>query len=398
MEGRRDAASATRATATGSATRRRPPGRRVPLPADHGRRHDLEDRPLRPPGDQLGRQRRWSTTTPRSTGRTTTSSAPPHHELVIYELHIGSFYAPDEDRSGHAPAGHGEARPPGEAGRQRGPDHAADGVRRRPLLGLQPGPHLRGGVDLRRPGRLQDLRPGGPQAGHRGDPRRGLQPLRAQRPGPVAVRRLERERQGRHLLLQRRPLPDPVGRHPARLRTRGGAPLHPRQRDVVAPRLPPRRPAVRHDALHPQRPRQRPRSARGLGADALDQPEPARAVPRAGSASPRTCSRTRGSARSATTAPRSTPSGTAPSCTRCGRWSSPPTTGPLDPGPVRRAGGALQRRRLPASGLHRVPRRGGQRPGPGAVRGRPGRPDRLVRPEAVDRWVPRWCSRPRGSR
>ena len=25
--------------------------------------------------------------------------APPHHELVIYELHIGSFYAPDEDRS-----------------------------------------------------------------------------------------------------------------------------------------------------------------------------------------------------------------------------------------------------------------------------------------------------------
>ena len=25
---------------------------------------------------------------------------PPHHELVIYELHIGSFYAPDPDRSG----------------------------------------------------------------------------------------------------------------------------------------------------------------------------------------------------------------------------------------------------------------------------------------------------------
>ena len=69
------------------------------------------------------------------------------------------------------------------------------------------------------------------------------------------------ERQGRHLLLQRLARRDALGRHPPRLRPRRGAPVHPRQRAAVARRVPRRRPALRHDALHPQRPRRRATAA-----------------------------------------------------------------------------------------------------------------------------------------
>ena len=75
------------------------------------------------------------------------------------------------------------------------------------------------------PDALKDFVKRGPPARHRGHPRRRPQPLRPERPRPVAVRRLERGRQGRDLLLQRRALVDAVGRHPPRLRPRGGARL-----------------------------------------------------------------------------------------------------------------------------------------------------------------------------
>ena len=52
------------------------------------------------------------------------------------------------------------------------------------------------------------------------------------------LRRLERERQGRHLLLQRLAVGDALGRHPPRLRPRRGAAVHPRQRAVVARGVP----------------------------------------------------------------------------------------------------------------------------------------------------------------
>ena len=85
----------------------------------------------------------------------------------------------------------------------------------RPLVGLQPGPHLRRRERLRRPEGVQGVRQGGPPPRVRGHPRRGLQPLRPRRPRPVAVRRLERERRRRHLLLQRLAGRDARGATPA---------------------------------------------------------------------------------------------------------------------------------------------------------------------------------------
>ena len=109
---------------------------------------------------------------------------------------------------------------------------------------------------------VQGLHQSRAQERDRGDPRRRLQPLRPERPRPLAVRRLERERQGRHLLLQRLAQRDALGRHPPRLRPPRGPPVHPRQRALLAGRVPPRRAALRHDALHPQRARRRGRRRR----------------------------------------------------------------------------------------------------------------------------------------
>ena len=152
-----------------------------------------------------------------------------------------------------------EARASEAARGERGADHAGDGVRRGRLLGLQPRPHLRRRERLRRPRGLQGLHRGRAPERDRRDPRRRLQPFRPERPRPLAVRRLERERQGRDLLLQRLAQRHPLGRHPPRLRTQRGPPVHPRQRALLAGGVPSRRAALRHDPLHPQRARRRGR-------------------------------------------------------------------------------------------------------------------------------------------
>ena len=54
-------------------------------------RRPVAHRPVRPPGDELGRQRRSSTTRPPSTGATTTFQMPTWDDLVIYEMHVGTF-------------------------------------------------------------------------------------------------------------------------------------------------------------------------------------------------------------------------------------------------------------------------------------------------------------------
>ena len=115
--------------------------------------------------------------------------------------------------------------------------------------------------DLRLAGRPQGARPRRPRRRDRRLPRRRLQPPRAVRSRPLAVRRLVRERQGRDLLLRGRAVDDAVGRHAARLRPVGGPGVPPRQRDPVARGVPGRRPALGRDLLHLEHLRRRERRA-----------------------------------------------------------------------------------------------------------------------------------------
>ena len=83
-------------------------------------------------------------------------------DLVIYEMHVGTFAA-TADRAGTSttPAGGSATSRPRD---QRRPGHAAVRVRRRHLVGLQPGPPVRDRVGLRRAGRVQALHPRCPRA------------------------------------------------------------------------------------------------------------------------------------------------------------------------------------------------------------------------------------------
>ena len=112
---------------------------------------------------------------------------PAWNELVIYELHVGTFYAPDPDAARHVLRRHREARLPARAGHQRHRNHAGHRVSGQPELGLQPGPPLRHRNRLRRAHGLQGVRQAGPPPRHCRGAGRGVQPLRARRPGPVAV-------------------------------------------------------------------------------------------------------------------------------------------------------------------------------------------------------------------
>ena len=185
---------------------------------------------------------------------------PARDDLVIYELHVGTFNARGRSAWRLRPRG-AAAAVPARPGHQRRPGHAAVRIRRRRVVGLQPGPPVRDRVRLRRAGRVQAVHQGGPRARHRGDRRRRLQPPRPERPRPVAVRRLERERRRRDLLLQRRTGDHAVGLDPTRLRPRRGAHVPARQRADLARGVPVRRPAPRCDAVHPHG-RRRPRRPR----------------------------------------------------------------------------------------------------------------------------------------
>ena len=292
-------------------------------------------------------------------------------------------------RARHLPGRHRTAGAPRAARGERGADHAGHGVRRRRLLGLQPGAHLRRREHLRRPGGPRGLRRRRACRRHRGHPRRRLQSLRTVRSRPLAVRRLERERQGRHLLLQRLAQRDALGRHPPRLRPGRGAPVHRRQRALLARRVPARRPALRHDALHPQRPRQRGRrrrrAARGLESHAGGQRRDRRPLSRphhhrrGPPQQRRDHRRDRAGRRRLRRA--------------VGRRVRPPHPRGADrarrraaPHGHRRpcARSPLQRRPVPARRLYRVPRRGGQRQGAHPPRDRPGR-SRRTSPRRSDR-------------
>ena len=141
-------------------------------------------------------------------------------------------------------------RLPAGAGHRSYPADAALRVRRRPLVGLQPGVPVRGGVVLRPPRRPQGARPGRPRSRHRRARRRRVQPPGPVRPGHLALRWLVGERQGRHLLLPGRPLRHPMGRHPARLRPSRGARLPARQRHDLARGVPHRRTALGRHRVH----------------------------------------------------------------------------------------------------------------------------------------------------
>ena len=216
---------------------RGPPTWRASSPGDEyrytiriARRRPLADRPVRPPGDELGRQRGRLRPWRRSTGATTRSGCRPGTTSSSTSCTSG--------RSRRPPiAGAPSTRPasaapvPCEARHLGRPGDAALRVRGGHLLGLQPGAPVRGRVGLRRAGGLQALHPRSPRARHRRDRRRRLQPLRPVGPGPLALRRLGEGRWRRHLLLQRQPRQHAVGRHPSRLRPRRGPHVPPRQRD-----------------------------------------------------------------------------------------------------------------------------------------------------------------------
>ena len=171
-------------------------------------------------------------------------------DLVIYELHVGTF-AGTADKRGTFDLAAKRLRVPAQARRVGRAGDAPVRVRRRHQLGLQPGPHVRDRELVRRSGRVQAVHPRRPCARDRRHRRRRLQPHRAVGPRPVAVRRLVRGRRRRDLLLQRRARADAVGHDPSRLRPRRGPVLPPRQRADLARGVPVRRPAVRRDRAHP---------------------------------------------------------------------------------------------------------------------------------------------------
>ena len=113
--------------------------------------------------------------------------APPWHRLVIYEMHIGTFSQRRGDEPGTFEDAIGRLGHLDAPRRQRGADHAGGGVRRRRLLGLQPGAHLRRREHLRRPGGPCGLRRRRARRRHRRDPRRRLQSFRPVRPRPLAA-------------------------------------------------------------------------------------------------------------------------------------------------------------------------------------------------------------------
>ena len=157
---------------------------------------------------------------------------PWHHELVIYELHIGSFYTRSEDE-GHPRAG----------------DDKFDHLVRLGVNVIQVMPvsefagDYRGATTPRTssPSRARTAArtPSRPSSARRTRRASGVVPTSSTTTSGPATSTCGsstggQKRQGRDLLLQRRPLPRPPWRHPAGLRPGGGAPVHPRQRDDVA--------------------------------------------------------------------------------------------------------------------------------------------------------------------
>ena len=242
----------------------------IPLLAGHRNRPGHPHRSVRARSDQLHRQRRHSRSALRLGRRPIQDSELERTRHVRTPRRHLRRRRTGRRRSREVRKRRAPFRLPQETRHQLHPDHAHRRVRRGSLVGLQSRPYVRRRIGLRRSEGLQGTREASPQKRHRGDSRRGLQPLRPERPRPLALRRLERTRRRRNLLLQRRASHHPVGRHPAGLRPAAGAAIHPRQRADVARRVPRRRPAHGHDSVHPRRRRLgQPSSARRLEPDAV---------------------------------------------------------------------------------------------------------------------------------
>ena len=158
-------------------------------------------------------------------GPTTGRRGSPTTRRVIYEAHVRGLTkqhpaVPEEQRGTYAgPGAPGDHRAPAPAGRHRDRADAGAPVRHRQppdrpgpaqLLGLQHHRLLRPAQRLRRQRQprpagagVQDDGPGPARGGHRGDPRRGLQPHRRGQP-PRADAVLPRHRQRRLLPARRR--------------------------------------------------------------------------------------------------------------------------------------------------------------------------------------------------
>ena len=160
----------------------------------------------------------------------------PWNELVIYELHIGTFNDKAEDGAArHLQTAIELAWDLGELG-----VNAIESCRSAsspgPVVGLQPRRSSRSSRPTAGPRRSR-LRQGVPRAGDRGDPGRGLQPLRPKTSTSGGSTAGGRTSTGGIYFFNDWPGRDALGRQPARLRPRRSPPVHRRQRPDVAGRI-----------------------------------------------------------------------------------------------------------------------------------------------------------------
>ena len=330
-----------RATATaierdlvGGRRGRRPRRRSTASRSGPRRGRPVADRPVRPPGHELGRQRHRLRPGRLRLGRRCRSQMPSWDDLVIYEMHVGTF-APSGDRRGHvrrraaaaATTSTTSASQPSRSCRRSNSPATSRGATTRPTCS----PSSR-----RTAGRTRSRRSSATPtpAGIAVIVDVVYNHLGPVGPRPVAVRRLGRGRRRRDLLLQRRAGGDAVGLDPARLRSRRGPHLPARQRDDLARGVPLRRPPLRFDRAtsgrldgEPAQPGVGP-AARRLVVPGLDQrrdPDPP-AVEDHDRRGPRGRS-SRSPPRRTRAAPASAPSGTRGSSAGCGpsSWSSTTT-------------------------------------------------------------------------
>ena len=293
-------------------------------------------------------------------------------ELVIYELHVGTF-TPEGTFDAVDPA---PSRAHG-ARHHRDRDHAGGRVPRPPRLGLRRRLHLGRAFLLRGPGRTGPPRRSRARGGPRGDPRRRLQPRR----------RLGRDGAGGVRTVLHRQVRDAVGpgHELRRRRLRPGARMGPAERRRLGPGLRDRRPAPRRDPRHlrlepgahrGRRGPSRPRDSRGRAGDRRE-----RAQRSQGDARPRSRAATAATARGRTT-----------STIRCAR-SSPTSARATtrSSAPCRQLAKALHRPHVHDGNVLELPpaavRGAGRRRAARALRRllagpRPGRQPRLRRPDA----------------
>ena len=186
---------------------------------------------------------------------------PDWNDLVIYELHVGTFTAGMHGRPGTLDGVRRRLeylRDLGVGAIQLMPPFEFAGER---SWGYNPAHPFAVETTYGQPDDLKGLVNAAHRTGHRRVARRRLQPPRPVGSRPLAVRWLVRERQGWDLLLPGRPVVDAVGRDPTRLRPVRGPRLPPRQRRPVAGRVPGRRAALGRDLVHLEhRGRRLPRS------------------------------------------------------------------------------------------------------------------------------------------